>query len=128
MALHDSTHLKSILQENGSNEEKEEESPDVSQEPSDGSDSEDNDNTDGLQVQHEEEQEAKAKSCDSGSSVPSQQYVEDMEAVIVGASPTQNQLFANQGIFSGQAQSSRGQRTGPMITEIITEGGTCNYL
>ena len=82
-------------------------------------------------MQREEKQESGAKSREgtvNDDSVPNQQYVEDTETVIVGASPTQSQLFANQGIFSGPAQPSPGQRTGPMITEIIMEGGTCNYF
>ena len=117
------------IQENVSSH-KEDESPEIS-----GSDSEDIDDTEKTEDQAEETQQTGAKSCDvlsseegdsemkSGSSVSSasQQYVEEMETIGVGASLTPNQ-FEDHGIFSG-TQKRGGKRAGPMVTEIVLDKG-----
>lgn len=121
-------------------EEKEEESPDISDEASDESDSEDSQQ---RQLPAEERQETEVKSRDvkpdavdlsnegdsdelesiSSSSVhvPAQQCVEEMETVSIGGS-SQSRLLADHGIFGG-FRAQQGNRAGPLITEIVMDTG-----
>ena len=120
------------MQENASSD-KEEESPEISEDLSDGSDREDIDDTGKMEDQTEEMQQTGAKSCDvlsNEGSLAIQQYVDGMETISVGGSLTPNQLIVDQGIFSG-TQKRDGKRAGPMITEIVLDEGDfqiCNYI
>ena len=123
------------MQENVSSD-KEEESPEISEDLSDESDREDIDDTEKMEDGAEETQQTGAKSCDvlssegghsemkseNSASLASQLYVDEMETISVGGSLTPNQLIVDQGIFSG-TQKRGGKRAGPMITEIVLNEG-----
>ena len=134
-------------QKNAANDEEEEESPNISDEAaSDDSDSEESENTERPQLPAEERQETGIKSrdvehdtadliseggsdgleCVNSASVPAQHPTEEMETVSIGGS-SQSRLFADHGIFGG-FRAHEGKRTGPLITEIVTNAGTCIYL
>lgn len=134
-------------QANAANDEEEEESPDISDEAaSDESDSEEGENSEQPQLPAEERQEPGIKSrdvnhdtadlsseggsdgleCVNSASVPAQQPTEEMETVSIGSS-SQSRLFAEHGIFGG-SRVHEGKRAGPLITEIVTNTGTCIYL
>lgn len=126
-----------ITLQNASASEKEQEmeSPDISEDLSGKSDDEGSDDTEEPDILADEKQEAGIKSCDKLSHergvdelkskhsppVPPEYNVEEMATITMGGSSAQN--HAVQGIFSG-SQTTERKRTGPLITEIVMEGGT----
>ena len=123
-----------ITLQNALEKEQEAESPDISQDLSDKSDDEGSDDTEEPDILADEKQEAGIKSCDKldyeggvdelkskrSSPVPLEQNVEEMATITMGGSSAQN--HAVQGIFSG-SQTTERKRTGPLMTEIVMEGG-----